>query len=1595
MHDIIKSEGNHPLIKNGILSVFLIDSNGSILEANERAHQLTGFKSLCDTPIQTILRTSSLDISKESEGVTFVSTAQGEMVPCEYSFTHEGEPYTETFVGCLIAIKMPDLIGQLSEDSLFHKTFHSNVIGMAILDDQHKIIDINESLCQIVGYEKLELIGKTALEIGLVTEENAENREEILRHLAKGNSIRDLERRVLSKTGSYITFLLSIEIFDLNGTPHHLVTANDITKTKTAEKELKGAYEQLAGHLSNSPLGIVEYDQSLTVTQWSSRCEEIFEWSSEEILSNDITAFNLIYEEDLGKTSKVAVDLMSGKVSGNVSINRNYTKSGKIIDCVWYNSTVKNERGEVTSVMSLVQDITENKRVQNDLLESKKELDLFFNNSLSGFFFMMLEEPIEWNDQTDKGTVMEYVFDHQQITNINQAMLDQYGAQKEDFIGLTPRDFFEHDLENSKKIWIDFFDKGKLRVDTDERRMDGSKFWVEGDYTVLYDEAGRIIGHFGVQHDVTARRDARKNIEKSEQKFRSLFEHASDGIFITDTKARIIDVNQSGLRMTGYTAEEVKKLGILDLIEADDLPEMMQDLLSGTHRMVERVAMRKNGEKFQVEISSKLTEDGNIQAIVRDITERKEAEKALREGEQILREVGRIAKIGAWEFEINSAAKGIWSPEFLEIHNLKENIPSDQESWINLYSSDSQKKIQNAIYDAIKTKKPYDLEVQLLASDKWLRVIGQPVVEGGKVVKLKGATQDITAQKLSEKKIIDEKELSDNIINSLPGVFYLYDQEGKFLRWNRNFESVTGYTGNEISKMHPIQFFPEDQQELLAEKIGNVFVSGEDNVEADFLLKNGQRVPYYFTGIAIQYNDETCLMGVGIDISEKVNAEKSLQKSHKQLTTAQEIAKLGYWEWNWDTNETYWSDEMYKICGSNKSDGPIPEETFKMMIHPDDRQKVSADRQAMAKDGMGRETEFRFITSNGDVCYIQAVSSISFDKNGKLIRVEGTLQDITESKKRDLKLQQSYERFDLIAKATNDALFEWCPSSNKAWWSDSHYLLFGFDRANGLPSFDEWLEKIHPEDQGKILEKLEQIQNRKATGWTDEIRYEIASNKYGTLLIRCFAFMAAPDEQLKILGSFLDLTESKKAEEAIRKSNERYELIAKATNDAVWDWDIVNNTLIGNDQLYSFYGKNRTTDFLSDESFFSRVHPDDIDKLKKSMSDALRHGKTSIIEEYRFKDPDGSYRSILDRSYVMFDDNGIPVRMLGAMQDVTDQKKAEKELQELSNRLILATTSAHMGIFDWDIPDNKMVWNEYMFGMYEVGFDDFDHKYEDWTKCIHPRDVASFETKVKEAMKTGHFNEKFRVVWTNNDIRHIEAHAIVTKNEDGEPLSMIGVCRDITERVTAEQKIAKAIINTQEEERYELGRELHDNIIQLLVASVMNLNHLQSLPEFDHQSIDKAHDYTENAIDEIRKLSHRLAPSNIDEAPLEDAMHKLLQSINTNDQYEINFDTQICPEVELSAVIKLNIYRILQEQLNNILKHSQATKLDFWFQVNEFKLQMILQDNGKGFSPKYDGEGIGLNNIRRRVEMFNGNMEIHTAPEEGCQIIIEIPMTDH
>ena len=154
---------------------------------------------------------------------------------------------------------------------------------------------------------------------------------------------------------------------------------------------------------------------------------------------------------------------------------------------------------------------------------NEKLLELFFSQSMDGFFFMMLDEPVEWNESVDKDRVLDYVFQHQRMTKVNSAILTQFNAATpEDILGTTPAQFFAHDLVAAKARWRKFFDTGHYHSETDERRLDGSPMRIEGDYIVIYDESGRIAGHFGIQRDVTDRHLATEEIRASRQQLRAL-----------------------------------------------------------------------------------------------------------------------------------------------------------------------------------------------------------------------------------------------------------------------------------------------------------------------------------------------------------------------------------------------------------------------------------------------------------------------------------------------------------------------------------------------------------------------------------------------------------------------------------------------------------------------------------------------------------------------------------------------------------------------------------------------------------------------------------------------------------------------------------------------------------------------------------------------------------------------------------------------------------------------------------------------------------------------------------------------------------------
>ncbi len=153
-------------------------------------------------------------------------------------------------------------------------------------------------------------------------------------------------------------------------------------------------------------------------------------------------------------------------------------------------------------------------QMEKKLRESEKQLEVFFSQSLDGCFFMMLDEPVQWDDTVDKERVLDYVFAHQRITKINEAMLAQYRASREQLLSLTPNDFFAHNLSQGRAIWRMFFDQGRLHIETNEQKLDGTPMWIEGEYVCLYDEQGRITGHFGIQREITERKQAEKALHQ-------------------------------------------------------------------------------------------------------------------------------------------------------------------------------------------------------------------------------------------------------------------------------------------------------------------------------------------------------------------------------------------------------------------------------------------------------------------------------------------------------------------------------------------------------------------------------------------------------------------------------------------------------------------------------------------------------------------------------------------------------------------------------------------------------------------------------------------------------------------------------------------------------------------------------------------------------------------------------------------------------------------------------------------------------------------------------------------------------------------------
>ena len=223
--------------------------------------------------------------------------------------------------------------------------------------------------------------------------------------------------------------------------------------------------------------------------------------------------------------------------------------------------------------------------------------------------------------------------------------------------------------------------------------------------------------------------------------------------------------------------------------------------------------------------------------------------------------------------------------------------------------------------------------------------------------------------------------------------------------------------------------------------------------------------------------------------------------------------------------------------------------------------------------------------------------------------------------------------------------------------------------------------------------------------------------------------------------------------------------------------------------------------------------------------------------------------------------------------------------------------------------------------------------------------------------------------------------------------------RDITTRVQAEEQllqttlrrqkeVTEAMIEGQEKERSEIGRELHDNINQLLVASKLYIERGMLFENGSHDLLSNAITYLKDAIEEIRKLSKTLITPPIRELGLIESVESLVEDIMRVNSIQINLIKDGFTQHALNEKFKLNIFRIVQEQVNNILKHANASQVDILFQQSRKNIFISINDDGDGFNTYERKQGVGISNIYSRAAMYKGNVIITSSPGNGCNMSI-------
>lgn len=615
------------------------------------------------------------------------------------------------------------------------------------------------------------------------------------------------------------------------------------------------------------------------------------------------------------------------------------------------------------------------------------------------------------------------------------------------------------------------------------------------------------------------------------------------------------------------------------------------------------------------------------------------------------------------------------------------------------------------------------------------------------------------------------------------------------------------------------------------------------------------------------------------------------------------------------------------------------------------------------------------------------------NKEGDLIYIVHSSEEITEKvllEEREMETQVELQRVNLEHKHILESIADAFLSIDKNWmvgyWNNQAEKIFAISRTEILGKY-LWDHIIEGKDN-KLYECFnEAMEKNKPTHF----------EKYYDLQKTWLQVSAYPSSN-GLTAFLLDVTERKNAESKLEYNEKRYRSLVENITDGITIMSkngSVNDVSVSGKKILGYEPEDLLGNPRQD-----LLHPDDLEKVNEVFRAVITHPEKIQSLEFRFKMPDGTYKWLEGTFRNLLHEEAIQGIIL-IYRDISVRKSYEEQMIASEEKYRYLFNYNPAIIIIWTLDDLKVrEVNQTAIDLYRFSRAEFlqmtalDYR--------PPQEYDRFLNVLVDLRKvTGATHSGIWTHWNKNEeLMYLNASFHPIKLAGKDAILVLGI--DVTDKTLLEKKlererkrkqkeISEAILAAQEAERADLGKELHDNINQVLTTTRLYLEYALAKKGDQDTLLKESHTYISKAIKEIRHLSRTLLPPTLGDISLKQSFEELFKNINGLNGIDLKLAYSLPDEKDIHPNISLNIFRIVQEQLNNILKHSNAAHVNISLRQEKKQIRLRMTDDGIGFDTQKTTPGLGLKNITNRVNLLGGQIEISSAPSEGTILDVRLP----